>query len=278
MERARSTGRFDVEPVWRLTFELEAKLGVRNELSDVTGREIARVLGSVDAMVTTPSTCMLEGMLHSTPVALLDYHNCPHYVPAAWSITAPDHLDQVMPEILSPPPTQMLYQDTILHDALECHTPALPRLVRLIEEMIRAAKECRESGRPLAFPRRILRDEQDGHHLREERFDLGVLYPDQVVFEVMDRAALQAEIGHLRFQHRQDDLEIETLRKRLAARDPVVWLRAAYRAVWLPQALRRLLSSRHGRRAGRQVPSLAAQARVTTPSHSAGGEREGSDV
>ena len=97
-----------LEPVWRLTFELEARLGVRNELSDDTGAELARMLGEVDALITTPSTCMLEGMLHSIPVALLDYHGCPSYVPAAWSITAPEFLDRVLPDLVSPPAVRLL--------------------------------------------------------------------------------------------------------------------------------------------------------------------------
>jgi hypothetical protein len=47
------------------------------------------VLASVDAVISTPSTAMLEGMLQGLPVAVLDFHNRPHYVPAANSVGVP---------------------------------------------------------------------------------------------------------------------------------------------------------------------------------------------
>jgi hypothetical protein len=289
IDGARSRGTVRIEPVWRLTFGLEATLGVRNErrdsdglldaaatgFSEDTGGELGRVLESVDAMVTTPSTCLLEGMLQSIPVALLDYHNSPPYVPAAWAITAPQHLDQVLPELASPPPIRMLHQDTILHDALECRTPAIPRLVRLIEAMIGFARECRMSGRPLAFPTRILADEQGGHHLPEERFDLGVLYPDHAVFDAMDRAALQAEVGHLRFRQEEQAREIAALKRRAAARGPMVWLRTAIRTV-VPRGLWRVFPARRRPESWSQLPSWATPTRATRPP-SPRGDREDPD-
>ena len=250
LDKAREDGRLAVEPVWRLTFELETRLGVRNDLSDDTGRELAQVLSGVDALITTPSTCMLEGMLQSIPVALLDYHGCPSYVPAAWSISASEHLDRVIPELVKPPPARLLYQDTILHDALECRTAALPRLVRLVDGMIRVGHELRQSGRPLAFPCRMLPDGQGGHHLPEERFDLAVLYPDHAALAAVDRRALQAEIAHLRVEH-------EALRARLAAGNLRRRLRRALRVIW-PRGLRgaALPGGRQGPRS-LQAPSWA---------------------
>lgn len=196
-DRPMLSGR-TVRPVWRLTGELARRIGVESQLSNTFGSELIQVLGKVDAMICTPSTALLEGMLAGVPTALLDYHNCPCYVPAAWSITAPAHFDQVVPELAEPPAAKMLYQDTLLHDALECREPAGPRLVRLIDEMVRLGRECRESGQPLELPKRILADPQEGHHLPEERFDYRTLYPDHPVFGQLDRAELQIEIGHLR--------------------------------------------------------------------------------
>jgi hypothetical protein len=274
LDRARGTSRLDVEPVWRLTFELATRIGVANQLSDDTGRELARVLTDVDAMVTTPSTCMLEGMLQSVPVALLDYNNCPHYVPAAWCITAPSHLDDVVPALVNPPAAGMLYQDTILHDALECRTPAMPRLVRLIGEMIRLARECRQDGRPIGFPRRILPDEQDGHHAPEPRFDLAALYPDPGFGELMERRALLAEIGHLRDQHRQDQQALAALRDRLARRDPAAWVRAVSRLL-VPRRLRSLAAPLR-RPARYRLPSWAE--RAPTPARAARRDGERPDA
>jgi hypothetical protein len=192
-----------IELVWRLTQELDRQIGVPNQLTQLSGPELAEILNSVDAVITTPSTTMLEAMLNGLPMALLDYNNCPHYVPAAWTISAPRHLDQVLPELVDPPPAKMLYQDTVLHDALECRNPAAPRMLRLIEEMIRIAHDCRRRNEPVVFPPRILTDHQQGYHLPEERFDLRALYPEHPVFGEMDRATLQVQIEQLKNEQKR---------------------------------------------------------------------------
>jgi len=196
-------GGIRIELVWRLTQDLDRQIGVTNQLTQLSGQELTEILNSVDAVITTPSTTMLEAMLNALPVALLDYNNCPHYVPAAWTIAAPRHLDQVLPELINPPPAKMLYQDTVLHDALECRSPAAPRMVQLIEEMIRIAHDCRIRNEPVVFPPRILTDHQQGYHLPEERFDLRALYPEHPVFGDMDRATLQVQIEQLKNEQKR---------------------------------------------------------------------------
>ena len=208
-----------VTPVWRVTDGLAEELELTNSITDLTGKELATVLQSVDALIATPSTALLEGMLQQIPVALLDYNNCPDFVPAAWSITAPQHFDQVIPELLVPPAPRMLYQDTILHDALECRSPATERMVQLVNTMIEIGRVCKAQNRPLEFPDRILPDPQNGHHLPEERFDLQQLYPNHPVFGNMDRTCLQVEIGHLK-------LEVERLQKKLSVAETK--LRSSY--------------------------------------------------
>jgi hypothetical protein len=149
---------------------------------------------------------MLEAMLYGLPVALLDYNNCPHYVPAAWTISAPRHIDTVLPDLLAPPSAKMLYQDTVLHDALESRTPATARMIKLVDQMVAIAEHSRARNEPLNLPPRILIDDQDGHHFPEPRFDMRSLYPGHPVFAEMDRTVLQVEAEHLR-------LEVHTLRR-----------------------------------------------------------------
>ena len=192
-----------LELVWRLTQELDTEISVPNHLTELSGNELAETLNNVDAVITTPSTTMLEAMLKNLPVALLDYNNCPHYVPAAWTISAPRHLDQILPELVDPPSAKMLYQDTALHDALECCTPAALRMVRLVEEMVRIALDCRRRNVPIVFPPRILTDHHQGYHLPEERFDMRALYPDHPVFADMDRATLQVQIAQLKNEQKR---------------------------------------------------------------------------
>ena len=134
-----------LEPVWRLTQGLAEVIGVSAVNSHYSGRELAELLLQVDAVITTPSTTMLEAMMLGLPVAVLDYCNAPHYMPTAWRITAVGQITDTVDELLNPAPTKLLFQETMLHHELECFTPATPRLVELIsrmaEEAIRASGE-----------------------------------------------------------------------------------------------------------------------------------------
>ena len=210
-------GEVRIDPLWRLTGDLPARIGISAEPTEFTGKELAAILPEMDAVISTPSTALIEGMLQGVPVALLDYTNSPDYVPAAWRITAPNHLDMVLPELLRPSDARLLYQDTVLHDALECRTPATPRLVRLAAEMIRISRERREKGIPLSFPPRMLPPEGEGHHLPEERFDLRRLYPNHPVFGKTDVVELQTELGHLSAWCQRQDEEIARLTSELSA-------------------------------------------------------------
>ena len=75
-----------VRVTWRLTNDLAARIGVENRLTSLEGGELAEQLSLVDAVITTPSTAMLEAMILDRPVGCLDYHNTPRFVPPAWAI------------------------------------------------------------------------------------------------------------------------------------------------------------------------------------------------
>lgn len=187
--------RKDVELLWRVTQNMHVKLGVRDTVKDVTGGELHEVLRGVDAVITTSSTAMLEAMLCGLPTAVLDYHNCPHYVAAAWRITSRSQIEPVVEELRAAPLARMLYQDYCLHDSLCCATPALPRMVRLIEEMIRLRKQSRKAGDGhLVFPHRILDEPAEHVAWPDRRFDLQALYPGHPVFAREDLAAMQGEL------------------------------------------------------------------------------------
>jgi hypothetical protein len=149
-----------LETVWRLTQDMAQRVGVKNALQDVTGQDLATTLENVDAVITTPSTTMLEGMLQGVPVALLDFHNTPQLTPAAWTISSPEHFESVIPELIDPPTEKLLYQKYLLHEHLECSTPATPRLAELIEKMQQQAQECMQKQQPLAFPAQMLQAEK----------------------------------------------------------------------------------------------------------------------
>jgi glycosyltransferase involved in cell wall biosynthesis len=173
----QTIGGFGVQPVWRLTQGLDEEIGLEpaSARMDFSGKELSEILQQVDAVITTPSTAMLEAMLLGLPVAVLDYTNSPPYVEPAWRITARTHIPAVIGELMHPSEPKMLFQETTLHDALECATPATPRLLRLIQEMMNCVIAARQAGRPITFPDRIL--EGDSHAVRENRFNLEKLYP-----------------------------------------------------------------------------------------------------
>jgi hypothetical protein len=195
-------------PVWRVTKGLEKEVGVSSSVSDLTGRELAEVLQQVDAVITTPSTTMIEAMLLGLPVAVLDYCNCPHYVQPAWRITAPEHIGAVLAELVDPPPPKMLWQDAVLHDSLECATPAAPRLRRLATDMMAAGRKAREEGRTVQFPHRMIKWEGSATALVEPGSRLSSLFPDCEEFSNPDFKAHQLEVVHLRRYARKLELQL----------------------------------------------------------------------
>jgi hypothetical protein len=207
-----------VTSLWRITQGLEQEVGVDNSLRDTTGQDLAAELERDDAVVTTPSTTMLEGMLQQVPVALLDYNNCPHYVPAAWSITAQPHFDQVIPELLAPPPAKMLYQQHLLHDALECVTPARPRMAELITRMSAHARHELAQGRTLCFPPRMLLGANEAPS-RACAIDYARLFPSASFSTSDDVARLQLELADLRDSLAAASRQIEDARAAYVALD-----------------------------------------------------------
>jgi hypothetical protein len=184
----------EIEPVWRVGPDIEAGLGVVN---DRNHRALADALAHVDAVITTPSTVLLEGMLHGLPVAALDFTNSPQYVRTAWTITAPGHIDPVLEGLVKPSPTRKLFQDFVLHDELECHTEATSRVTELALGMIEIGRRCRADGKALDFPSTMLRDPRLGHHLPDPGYDLEALYPRREALS-RDVTSLQSEILQLR--------------------------------------------------------------------------------
>lgn len=86
-----------VELLWRLTGGLDAELGVASDR-----RPLAESLAEAAAVVTTPSTLMVEAMLADRPTALLHPHPTPLWQPCAWlwrGVGAADTPDRTMPSL-----------------------------------------------------------------------------------------------------------------------------------------------------------------------------------
>ena len=183
-----------VEVVWRLTDGLESEL----DLPRIDPEELpplSQVLDEVDGVITTPSTLFLESIYKSKPTAILDFHNCPHYVNSAWFINAPKHLNWILSELENPPPAKLLFQANVLNDELEHRTPAAPRLYRLVQEMIQRGAQARKSGQPIEMAHRILEDPQHGFARVPDEFQLATLYPNEEAFRNDDLQRLQVELN-----------------------------------------------------------------------------------
>ena len=201
-----------VDVVWRLTGDLDRVLQVNNQLSGTCGSELSQLLAEVDAVVTSPSTVMLEAMLCDLPVALLDYTNSPSYVPAAWNITAPDHLQPVLQQLAGPSPRRLFLQRSQLRDALQCDQDASQRLALLIHEMLRIGHDCQTAQRPVQFPAHILpplKNQVVWDAMPQQRPFLGGEELLQSASQAVVSESLR-RVNHL--QHRVDLLERELTR------------------------------------------------------------------
>jgi len=200
-----------VQVTWRLAPQIAGAIDVPNSLGDLNGCEIAQQIRNVDAVITTPSTVMLEAMLLQRPVALLDFHNSPHYVPAVWSISAASQIESVLEELASPALAKMAMQQQLLADALQVAGPATQRVGQLVTSMLETSARCIQEGRPVEFPAAMLPPASS----QECEFDHQLLFPDHGDFKKTGLATLQAELAHCRREIRHLESVIAGLRDEL---------------------------------------------------------------
>jgi hypothetical protein len=146
----------EIEILWRLSGGLAEQLDVPNHAQDFAGTEAMEQLRSVDAVITTPSTLMLESMLLNRPTAILNFHNCPSFVSAAWQIQHADQFASVVEELADPPGAKLELQKLLLGDALYCGSNSIQRMVELIDGMKCEAREALATNRPFSFAQAIL--------------------------------------------------------------------------------------------------------------------------
>jgi hypothetical protein len=206
-----SVGGRPIEVTWRLTHGLERDLLVPNSLSETTGGELVQVLTRVDAVITTPSTAMLEAMLFGLPTATLDYHGVPMYVQPAWTIQHAGAIAGVVSQLASPAPSRIHYQEMLLHDELACQGSASARMADLIRRMQAVAADRLAQNRPLAFPARLVSPEPDP----VVELPMAELFPAHAAFLETSIPRLRAELAHARREISLLQAEIEQLRGEL---------------------------------------------------------------
>lgn len=144
--------KYGVSFTWRVTTEISHELDVESNFE----KPLAEVLSSAKAVITTPSTLILESMYAQKPVAVLDFTNSPHYVQSAWNISSCNQIEPTVAEILDPPSPKMVFQEASMRDSLQTIEKASFRMQRLVTSMIKIGKKCRAKGEELKFPPNIL--------------------------------------------------------------------------------------------------------------------------
>ena len=195
---------------WRLTAGLEKFLGVKNDASDLTGNELFQQLQTVDAIIATPSTSIIEGMLANLPAVVLNYHVCPTYLSAAWQINGPDQIAAVIQELRDPPEAKMTFQRHTLNQTLAHGSNATEKMVTLIRSMADRAREQIAAGQPLCFSQPLLSRSAPV----QAPLDHVRLFPEDEAFQQSDVIELQALLSNARrhINHQENriaDLETE---------------------------------------------------------------------
>lgn len=191
--------RDDIDVVWRITKGLDRELGVENRLKSLDSADLVTVLENVDAVITTPSTAMLEAMLLDLPVALLDYHNTPRFVQTAWAITCQSQIECMVSDILDPLAVKMMHQRDCLQDTLFLGQ-ASQRVADLIVRMI---------SKPLAANMMELHPFDPSQSYAS--IQLSNMYPDNPAFRQNDLDDLR--IRHARLAKDYERLKIELSRR-----------------------------------------------------------------
>jgi hypothetical protein len=185
----------DIEVVWRVTRGLSEELRVENRLKALDTLELSGVLAEVDAVITTPSTAILEAMLASRPVAALDYFNVPRFVQSAWTITSADHLPKVVSELMAPPATRMLFQSECQRDSLRTDGSAAGRVGDLVTAMARIGQDCRTRRLPLHLSPCLVDSSASPHGSPLPA--LTDLYPEHSTLQEQDAATLRLRLVRL---------------------------------------------------------------------------------
>jgi hypothetical protein len=194
---------------------------VHNTLKELSTGELVETLGQVDAVITTPSTTILESMLLDRPVAALDYFNVPRFVPTAWTISAPEHIPVVLGELLDPSYAKMAFQSDCLKDCLACGSPAAPRLATLIAKMVEISRNTKLSGELIQYPPDMLGTGIVSQH-GQKTLNIDQLYPGNPDFGERNIETLRVRLARLRKEN-------EMLREELQTRGLGYWLAAGGR-------------------------------------------------
>ena len=165
----------DIDVVWRIAADLAEDIGVK---PDIVGN-VSDVLASATALISLPSTCLLEGMHKGIPVAQLEYRSVPLYTATAWEVRCASHIPGVVHELLYPPPSKLAWQDACFADELESGS-ASGRLADVIRSALGRHDHYAIGGQPIRI---------------HGKLDYRQIYSELSAFAMDDAAVLQYELS-----------------------------------------------------------------------------------
>jgi 2-polyprenyl-3-methyl-5-hydroxy-6-metoxy-1,4-benzoquinol methylase len=184
-------------PVWRIAADLAEDIGV---VPDIAG-SLSDALAEASALITFPSTCVLEAMLKGVPVAQLDYRPVPLYVATAWEIRSPDHIPAIVQELLYPPPQKLAWQQACLADELEAGD-ASARLAEVV------ATAIRERGVPAEASPTASSGALDFHQVHSELSTFSAAPAAALSYELDAAHRLLRQAREQRVEHTRDAVEL----------------------------------------------------------------------
>lgn len=126
---------------WRLTDHLDVDLGVIND-----DRPLPELLAQIGAVITTPSTLMVESMRAGCPTALLRVYSTPSWQPSVWTFR-PGRDQRGWPaliqQLIAPDARQMHRQRRMLEALHQEARPPVEALADLIAELVDRPKRAR---------------------------------------------------------------------------------------------------------------------------------------
>ena len=205
--------RSDIEVFWRVGEPVEKALALQNNNTQMERLLVGEALSRVDAVVSTPSSFLIEAMITKCPVASLDYIVCPRYFNPAWVIHCADDIGPVISELVNPPASKMMFQEFICDDVIYKPGSAGKRAAKLIHELSEWAKNGRK---PEALPAAILEDTTWPVYLPPRGLSLSTLFPDHPMFTEQSEYEMRAELLALRQQVDKYSADLDRYMKKVA--------------------------------------------------------------
>lgn len=127
-ERCRDQSEFAIK--WRLAPSLWNKLGEKNPEASSNPLDD---LQSVDCVVCTPSTLVMEAMQLGLPTMVFDPYNRPDFLPSAWRATNWASAFDMIPGLLAADPQKCRLQDTLRDYQISNSAETIPKILSVIQ-------------------------------------------------------------------------------------------------------------------------------------------------